>query len=388
MVADPRSARVARSTRRVSRGHAPPRSPAPSRRPRSRPSQDGSTSRARRSSRRASTARRPSSTDSGSASCARSGASSTAGGRRSRSHRRYFDVVLETGENTVVFHDDDDRSLVHAAGRVGRWRGGRLRRAARHSAYSFLDGASQPEELAARAAELGYDGARADRPRRRLRLARVRPRGEGARRAPDHRRRGDARRGGAARDAARRDAAAATRTSAACSPTRTPARAARAGSASCCRRRSTLETLLEHAEGLVCLSGCARTGSAVRDAERRRAARAAPSAASASTSSCSAPTSAATRAETRALRELAATLGVADRRDRRRPRAPRRAHAAPGRARRDPQPHLARRLRARSGAATTRASCSRPDEMPSALPGRPRRRRAHASSSPSGSSST
>ena len=27
-----------------------------------------------------------------------------------------------------------------------------------HSAYSFLDGASQPEELAARAAELGYPG--------------------------------------------------------------------------------------------------------------------------------------------------------------------------------------------------------------------------------------
>ena len=26
-----------------------------------------------------------------------------------------------------------------------------------HSAYSFLDGASQPEELAARAAELGYE---------------------------------------------------------------------------------------------------------------------------------------------------------------------------------------------------------------------------------------
>ena len=25
-----------------------------------------------------------------------------------------------------------------------------------HSAYSFLDGASQPEELAVRAAELGY----------------------------------------------------------------------------------------------------------------------------------------------------------------------------------------------------------------------------------------
>jgi len=26
-----------------------------------------------------------------------------------------------------------------------------------HSAYSFLDGASQPEEIAARAAELGYE---------------------------------------------------------------------------------------------------------------------------------------------------------------------------------------------------------------------------------------
>ena len=26
-----------------------------------------------------------------------------------------------------------------------------------HSAYSFLDGASQPEELVVRAAELGYD---------------------------------------------------------------------------------------------------------------------------------------------------------------------------------------------------------------------------------------
>ena len=40
-------------------------------------------------------------------SCARSGASSTAGGPRSRSHRRYFDLVLETGENAVVYHDDD-----------------------------------------------------------------------------------------------------------------------------------------------------------------------------------------------------------------------------------------------------------------------------------------
>ena len=49
-------------------------------------------------------------------------------------------------------------------------------------------------------------GARAHRPRRRLRLARVRARGEAPRRPADHRRRGDARRR-LARHAARRDAA-------------------------------------------------------------------------------------------------------------------------------------------------------------------------------------
>ena len=56
------------------------------------------------------------STTSRSRSCARNGASSTAGGRRSRSSARYFEVVLETGENTVVFHDGAERRLVHPAG--------------------------------------------------------------------------------------------------------------------------------------------------------------------------------------------------------------------------------------------------------------------------------
>ena len=114
--------------------------------------------------------------------------------------RRYFDLVLETGENAVVYHDDDAaRGSRSVSGEVGRWfsqrgvnvtpamtfasrdafpaRGGvgdereplAGGRAAgpvaaggyvelhAHSAYSFLDGASLPEELAARAAELGYE---------------------------------------------------------------------------------------------------------------------------------------------------------------------------------------------------------------------------------------
>ena len=106
-------------------------------------------------------------------------------------------------------------------------------------------------------------GARAHRPRRRLRLARVRPRGEGVRRPADHRRRGDARRR-LARHAPRREPSAATRTSAACSPrrtrTRAPGRESRAAAAGA--RPGLLEELNE---GLVCLSGCARHGLAVRD---------------------------------------------------------------------------------------------------------------------------
>ena len=39
--------------------------------------------------------------------------------------RRYFEVVLETGENTVVFHDGAGGELVHPAGRVSAARNSR-----------------------------------------------------------------------------------------------------------------------------------------------------------------------------------------------------------------------------------------------------------------------
>ena len=62
-----------------------------------------------------------------------------------------------------------------------------------HSAYSFLDGASLPEELAARAAELGYEALALtdhDGVYGSLEFAHA---AKDARRAADHRRRGDAR---------------------------------------------------------------------------------------------------------------------------------------------------------------------------------------------------
>ena len=75
-----------------------------------------------------------------------------------------------------------------------------------HSAYSFLDGASRPEELVLAAAGARLPGARAHGPRRGLRIARVRLRGQGVRPPLDHRRRGHA---GLRlpRDPARRDSA-------------------------------------------------------------------------------------------------------------------------------------------------------------------------------------
>ena len=121
--------------------------------------------------------------------------------------------------------------------------------------------------------------ARAHRPRRRLRLARVRARGEALRRPPDHRRRGDARRAEAHVHAPLRDAAAATRTSAASSPTRTRGHALPGRSATCCPPRRRSSVLERHAEGLVALSGCARHGLGVVDANgAARLARAFPGA--------------------------------------------------------------------------------------------------------------
>ena len=55
-------------------------------------------------------------------SSAKSGASSTAGGPKSRSSARYFELVLETGENTVVFHDGPAEAGIHRAERDERIR--------------------------------------------------------------------------------------------------------------------------------------------------------------------------------------------------------------------------------------------------------------------------
>ena len=120
-----------------------------------------------------------------------------------------------------------------------------------HSAYSFLDGASQPEELAARAAELGYAALALDRSRRGLRLARVRPCRQGARSQADHRRRGDARRR-LARHASRRVGAG----------VREPLPAAHGSPTLRTGSSPSLdpERLEDLNEGLVCLSGCARHG--------------------------------------------------------------------------------------------------------------------------------
>ena len=70
--------------------------------------------------------------------------------------RRYWELVSVRGRNTVVFHDLCSGEWFSAEG----LRHGREHRYVElhcHSAYSFLDGASQPEELAARAAELSYE---------------------------------------------------------------------------------------------------------------------------------------------------------------------------------------------------------------------------------------
>ena len=140
-----------------------------------------------------------------------------------------------------------------------------------HSAYSFLDGASLPEELAARAAELGYDALALtdhDGVYGSLEFAHA-AKHFGVR--ADHRRRGDAR-GRRARDAALRDAAGLRE------PLPHPHRrarahaAARAASASCCRPGRRIDVLAAARGGARLRSPAARgTGSA--SSTRTRAAR-------------------------------------------------------------------------------------------------------------------
>ena len=251
-----------------------------------------------------------------------------------------------------------------------------------HSAYSFLDGASQPEELAARAAELGYEM-----------LALTDHDGVCGSLEFAH----------AAKAFGVRPITGAELTLEGGAHVTLLVESPR-GYANLCRLITAahaetrpkptellppalpLEMLLEHGDGLVCLSGCARHGLAVRD-----------------------PNAAARVAQAFGRDRFAVELqrpyerGDARRnasaprprrgarrphgRHRRRPRAQPRARRAPGRARRDPQLHLTRRLRAASGAATGRASSVRPGRSRSSSPTTATPSRT-PTKSPSGSSST
>ena len=73
--------------------------------------------------------------------------------------RRYWELVSERGRNVVVFHDLRCGRLVPPAVReagVSWMSTAPYVELHCHSAYSFLDGVSLPEELARRASELGY----------------------------------------------------------------------------------------------------------------------------------------------------------------------------------------------------------------------------------------
>ena len=235
-----------------------------------------------------------------------------------------------------------------------------------HSAFSFLDGASLPDELVAAALERGHTalaltdhdsvsgsmefaqaardlGGPAGHPRR----------GGDGRPTADVRRRRATSRCSCATPAAGPTSAgcspARTRTRACTTPSAVPRRegrgAARLGDADLARvgDRVTLEDVEDHAEGLVCLSGCARQGvrdeptmrrllrAFGRDALPRRAAAPLPP-----------PRPRAQPRPRRARRAPRRAL----RGDGQRPRAHARARAAAGRLRGHPRAHDARRLRA------------------------------------------
>ena len=215
-----------------------------------------------------------------------------------------------------------------------------------HSAYSFLDGASLPEELAARAAELGYDALALtdhDGVYGSLEFAHA-AKHFGVR--ADHRRRGDARRR-RSRDAALREPARATRTSAGSSPTRMRDTREPGKERDLLPAGTTIERRRARTpRGSSALSGCARHGLAVVDPKAaERLARAFPGAFYVELQR---PYERGDTRRNARLAELAEHARRAHRRHRQRARAPSVAGAAAGRARRDQAPHVARRLRARA----------------------------------------
>ena len=179
---------------------------------------------------------------------------------------------------------------------------------------------------------------------------------------------------GAPRHAPLREPGAATRTSAGSSPTRTPARGVEGRERELLPAATTVEFVAAHAEGLVCLSGCARHGLGVVDPNAAaRLARAFPGAFYVELQR---PVRARRRAPQRRARRARRRARRPDGRDRRRPRAP----SAPQRGSRTRSSRSATAPRSTaasaSAAATTSPSSSRPQEMAERLPAR--RGRAHA----------
>ncbi len=187
-------------------------------------------------------------------------------------------------------------------------------------------------------------GARAHRPRRPLRLARVRARGEGFGVRPITG--AEVTLDGGAHVTLLVEIAAGLREPLPAADGRPRGNASRqaAKTASRCRPSVPLELVAELSEGLVCLSGCARDGLGVRDPNG--AARLAGRSARALLRRAPAAVRAGRRPAERAPPRPRRAPRRGDGRNRRRPRASPAAHAAPGRPRRDPLPHLARRLRA------------------------------------------
>ena len=145
-----------------------------------------------------------------------------------------------------------------------------------------------------------------------------------------------------------------------------------------------LETLEEHAAGLVCLSGCARHG--VHDEPTLRRLLAAFGRDSLRVE-LQRPFQRDDRARNRGLAGLAARLGVPAVATGQRPRARARARAAAGRVRRPAQPHDARRVGA-AAARQHRARARLPGGDGGALRGPPARGRRGGARSPSGCAST
>ena len=242
-----------------------------------------------------------------------------------------------------------------------------------HSAYSFLDGASQPEELAARAAELGYEA-----------LALTDHDGVYGSLEFAHAAKAFGLRAITGAEVTLEGGAHVTLLVETPQGLREPLPAADQAHAGTRPKPGNepplppalpLQSLLELNEGLVCLSGCARHGLGVyrpNDAAQLASAlrsrpllRRAPAAVRARRH---APPRAAAGARPRPRRR--------DRRDRRRPCSPPAPRRAPGRARRDPLPHLARRLRA-GAARQPRVGAAPAGRRARPLPRRPRRRPPH-----------